>query len=137
MPNLNNKINNKEEGAPLIRVKLKKGGWEIEVECPEDRIAEVISKVLAGVGQQPTPTVEPSTISKGVTCKSLLEGLWREGWFAEPRSLSEVDMELGRRGFHYDRSAISHTLTDLVREGVLTREGSPRNYRYVQKKPPP
>lgn len=137
MSNLNKNNNKEDERAPLIRVKLKRGSWEIEVECPEDRIAEVISNVLAGMGQQQTPIVERSTTGKGVTCKSLLEDLWREGWFTEPRSLSEVDIELGRRGYHYDKSAISHTLTDLVREGILTREGSPRNYRYIQKKPPP
>ncbi|MEM3803099.1 MAG: hypothetical protein QXX17_01685 [Conexivisphaerales archaeon] len=62
--------------------------------------------------------------------------MWKEGWFSQPRSLSEVDEELGRRGYHYDRTAVSHSLTDLVREQVLSREGAPRNYRYVQKKPP-
>ncbi len=136
MLNLNNN-NNKNEKEEKVKVKLKRGAWEIEIECPESRLTDVISKVLAGLGTQTVPIVERSITSKGVTCKSLLEDLWKEGWFSEHRTLSEVDAELGRRGYHYDKSAISHTLTDLVREGILSREGSPRNYRYVQKRPPP
>jgi hypothetical protein len=42
---------------------------------------------------------------------------------------------MSRRGYHYDRTAVSHTLADLVREGTLFREGSMRNYRYIQKHP--
>jgi hypothetical protein len=62
--------------------------------------------------------------------------MWKEGWFASPRLLSEVHDELSRRGYHYDRTAVAHTLVDLVREGTLFRDGSMRNYRYVQKYPP-
>ncbi len=41
-----------------------------------------------------------------------------------------------KRGYHYDKTSISHSLKDLVRENILTRNGSMRNYRYVQKRPP-
>jgi len=61
--------------------------------------------------------------------------MWKEGWFATPKALSEVHEEMSRRGYHYDRTAVSHTLADLVREGSLFREGSMRTYRYVQKFP--
>jgi hypothetical protein len=61
--------------------------------------------------------------------------MWREGWFAQPKALSEVHEEMSRRGYHYDRTAVAHTLVDLVREGTLFRDGSMRNYRYVQKYP--
>ena len=43
---------------------------------------------------------------------------------------------LSRRGFNYDRTAVSHSLTDMVRENILTRKGTMRNYQYIQKKPP-
>jgi hypothetical protein len=69
------------------------------------------------------------------TCRGLLVTLWREGWFGSPHSLSEVHEEMSRRGYHYDRTAVAHTLVDLVREGTLFREGSMRNYRYVQRRP--
>ena len=72
---------------------------------------------------------------KGETSRSVITAMWKEGWFATSRSLSEVHEEMSRRGYHYDRTAVSHTLVDLVREGSLFRDGSMRNYRYVQKYP--
>ncbi|HVB12672.1 MAG TPA: hypothetical protein VNE86_06025 [Nitrososphaerales archaeon] len=61
--------------------------------------------------------------------------LWEESWFNEARALSEVHEEIARRGYHYDRTAVSHSLTDLVRENVLFRQGNMRNYSYIQKRP--
>ncbi|MGQ9780756.1 MAG: hypothetical protein ACUVQ8_00660 [Nitrososphaeria archaeon] len=121
----------------LVRIKLKRGSWEIELECDEEKVTDVVSKVLAGFDSniQSSRPLEAKD-SGGVTCRSLLDRMWREGWFMVSKRLSDVDEELARRGYHYDRSAISHALTDLVREGVLTREGEPRSYHYVQKKPP-
>ena len=69
------------------------------------------------------------------TCRGLLERMWKEGWFASEKTLGEVHEELARRGYHYDRTAVSHALVDLVREGTLFRDGTMRNYRYVQKRP--
>jgi hypothetical protein len=126
-------------GSTMIHIKLKRGNWEIDLDCPEDRVTETIRNVLAGLD---VPQGIPRTLDedrpggKGVTCKWLLEEMYREGWFSQPRSLSEVDEELARRGYHYDRTAVSHSLTDLVREQLLSRDGAPRNYTYVQKKPP-
>jgi hypothetical protein len=121
----------------LVKVKIKRGSWEIEVECDEEKVTDVVSKVLAGFdsGVSNAQTTDAKDTG-GVTCRGLLDNMWREGWFMVSKRLSEVDEELARRGYHYDRSAISHALTDLVREGILTREGVPRNYHYVQKKPP-
>lgn len=121
----------------LVKVKIKRGSWEIEVECDEEKVTDVVSKVLAGFDSG-ISSVQTGDVKDtgGVTCRGLLDNMWREGWFMVSKRLSEVDEELARRGYHYDRSAISHALTDLVREGILTREGEPRNYHYVQKKPP-
>ena len=80
--------------------------------------------------QQKVPT------KSGMTCRSLLESLWFEGHFVSERSLGEVHEELSRRGYNYDRTAVSHSLTDMVRENILTRIGTMRNYRYIQKRPP-
>lgn len=73
--------------------------------------------------------------SSGMTCRGLLEILWLEGYFANEKSLAEVHEELSRRGYNYDRTAVSHSLTDMVRENILTRMGTMRNYRYIQKRP--
>lgn len=76
------------------------------------------------------------TTKSGITCRGLLENLWFEGFFVSERSLGEVHEELSRRGYNYDRTAVSHSLTDMVRENILTRIGTMRNYRYIQKRPP-
>ena len=72
----------------------------------------------------------------GTTCRGLLEILLHEGYFGTEKQLSEVHEELSRRGYNYDRTAVSHSLTDMVRESILTRLGTMRNYQYIQKRPP-
>jgi hypothetical protein len=72
----------------------------------------------------------------GTTCRSLLEKFLFERFFETEKLLGNVHEELSRRGYNYDRTAVSHSLTDMVRESILTRVGSLRNYRYIQKKPP-
>ncbi len=119
-----------------VKVRLRRGDIEIEVESPVDRVPEVVSKLLEGLSQSPKAEERPPAPPGGATCRGLIEQLWSEGWFAEPRGLREVAAELSRRGYHYDATAISHALTDLVRAGVLTRIGTPRTYRYVQRRPP-
>lgn len=124
------------EEQKRVTVRLKKGGWEVEISCSAEEVERAVKAVLSSIPEaevQEEPRHERSGV---VTCKSLIESLWREGYFLQERTLSDVDSELSRRGYHYDKTAVSHTLTDLVREGILTRQGSMRNYRYVQKKPP-
>jgi hypothetical protein len=123
-----------------ITVRLKRGGWEIEITCSEEKLKQAIDSVLSSLSStsaNPNVTAESgvSEASKK-TCRGLIVDLWQEGWFSQGRSLSQVDQEIERRGYHYDRTAVSHALTDLVRENILTRDGPPRNYVYVQKKPP-
>lgn len=117
-----------------VKVRLKRGQWEIEVTCPEEKVKEVVESLLSGF-ESARPEVKGE--GRATTCRSLIEELWREGWFSKHRGLGDVHEELGRRGYHYDKTAIAHSLADLVREGLLYREGSPRSYRYVQKRPPP
>ncbi|HEX2169802.1 MAG TPA: hypothetical protein VHF65_05850 [Nitrososphaera sp.] len=90
---------------------------------------------LGSEGQQQQQQQKVITKS-GMTCRGLLENLWLEGHFVNERSLGEVHEELSRRGYNYDRTAVSHSLTDMVRENILTRIGTMRNYRYIQKRPP-
>lgn len=124
----------------VVRVRLKKGAWEIEISCPEDKVKQVVESVLSGmdiVVEAPTTVSERKQQARGsATCKGLIEMLWTEGWFTSERNLADVHEELSRRGYNYDRTAVSHSLTDLVREGMLTRTGGMRAYRYVQKRPP-
>ena len=125
--------------VPDVTVKLKRGAWEIEITAKEDRVQQAVESVLAGMSSKEPALVDSQGIEtdkrRFETCRGLLTTMWREGWFSQPKALSEVHEEMSRRGYHYDRTAVAHTLVDLVREGTLFRDGSMRNYRYVQKHP--
>ncbi len=140
LDNRRNKIVLSEpEKPPMVTVKLKRGAWEVEINTREDRVQQAVESVLAGMSSKEQVLVEPQETGtderKGETSRSVITAMWKEGWFANHRVLSEVHEEMSRRGYHYDRTAVSHTLADLVREGILFRDGSMRNYRYVQKYP--
>jgi len=129
-----------QEDRQTVRIKMKVGNIEFEIECREDQIQRIVEKVLSTVTEhaKKAPVSGEPTYPTGraETCRGILERLWREGFFAEPRSLSDVHEEMTRIGYHYDRTAVAHVLLDLVRDGILTREGKPRRYVYVQKRPP-
>jgi len=129
---------NEPEHPPNVTVKLKRGAWEIEITSPGDRVQQAVESVLKGMASKEPALVEPEDSrpeQRRETCRGLLVTMWREGWFGTQRALSDVHDEMSRRGYHYDRTAVAHTLVDLVREGTLFRDGSARNYRYVQKRP--
>ena len=130
-----------KETKPAIRVKMKIGEVEFEIECQEDQLQPTIDKILSTVTQKlketPFLTERLAQPPRAETCKGIIQKLWEEGWFAAAKGLSEVHSELAKRGFHYDRTAVAHALIDLVKDGILTREGKPRRYQYAQKRPPP
>jgi len=125
-----------------ITVKLKKAGWEVEITCTEEQLKRSIESVLSSLDTKGNISLpgQPSSAealdSSKKTSRGIIIELWQDGWFSEPRSLSEVDEEIKRKGYNWDKTAISHALTDLVRETTLTRQGNPRSYSYVQKRPP-
>jgi len=123
-----------------IRVKMKVGNVEFEIEGTVDQTNEAVSKFLATVTEKlkETPLISERETAppRAETCKVIIQRLWEEGWFSTPHGLGEVHSEMARRGFHYDRTAVAHALIDLVKDGVLTREGRPRRYQYAQKRPP-
>jgi hypothetical protein len=125
-----------------ITVKLEKAGWKVEITCTEDQLQKAMESVLSTLtSSTPTQNVpflqEKTPEGSKKTVRGLISELWEDSWFSDARSLSEVHEEIARRGYHYDRSAVSHSLTDLVKEGILTRQGNMRTYVYIQKKPPP
>lgn len=126
---------------PPIRVKMKIGEIEFEIECQEDQLQATVDRILSTVTQKlkeaPLLTERTAAPPRAETCKGIIQKLWEEGWFTEAKGLSEVHSEMAKRGFHYDRTAVAHALIDLVKDGILTREGKPRRYQYAQKRPPP
>ena len=124
---------------PNVTVKLKRGTWEVEITAPENRIQQAVESAHAGMASKEPAVIEmamtePGSRQRG-TCRGVLLTMWQESYFGEPRALAEVHEEMVRRGYHFDRTAVAHTLVDLVREGTLFREGSQRSFRYVQKRP--
>lgn len=119
-----------------ITVKLRKAGWEVEITCTEAQLKSAIESVLTTLEvSNATKAVDQPASAGNKTCRGLIVELWQEGWFTQERALSDVHEELARRGYHYDKTAVSHSLTDLVRENMLTRQGNTRNYTYIQKRP--
>ena len=126
---------------PPVRITMRVGSIEFEIECREDQVQEMIEKVLSSATEyasKPVATPPQRTLPpvRAETCRGIIERLWRENFFSKPRSLGDVHREMTRIGYHYDRTAVAHVLLDFVRDGVLTREGRPRRYVYVQKRPP-
>ena len=120
---------------------MKIGDIEVEIESQEDQLQSAVDKILSTVTEKLKDTrlaaERTAPPARAETCKGVIQKLWEENWFSEPRGLSEVHSEMARRGFHYDRTAVAHALIDLVKDGILTREGKPRRYQYAQKRPPP
>ena len=150
--------------ADEVKIKLRHGDWEIEISCAEARVKQVVDNVLSSLDSKivepavqaqldsmkhaieslkSTPTISEARHSStgeqkpkgGMTCRGLLDSLWQEGYFASEKALADVHEELGRKGYNYDRTAVSHSLADMVRENILTRTGTMRNFRYIQKRP--
>ncbi|MGQ9566163.1 MAG: hypothetical protein ACUVT5_06430 [Candidatus Bathyarchaeales archaeon] len=129
-----------EHSGKPIRVKMKVGDVEFEIECQEEQLQAAVGKILEATVEKLKETSliseRTGTQPRAETCKSLIQKLWEEGFFALPKGLDEVHTEMAKRGFHYDRTAVAHALIDLVKDGILTREGKPRRYQYAQKRPP-
>lgn len=126
---------------PLVHIKMKVGNIEFELDCREDQVQELVQKVLASATEYAGKTVNvpverPSSPVRADTCRDIAERLWKEGFFSEPKLLGDVHEQMTRIGYHFDRTAVSHVLRDMVRDGIITREGKPRGYLYVQKRPP-
>jgi len=135
------KMEEKSEEKPQVHIKMRVGNIEFEISCREDQVKDIIDKVLSSITrytskQVALPEITTPQPAKAETCRGVIERLWREGWFAVPRSLDDVHKEMTRIGYHYDRTAVAHVLLDLVRDGILTREGKARRYLYAQKRPP-
>jgi hypothetical protein len=128
------------ETPKTIRVKMKVGSIEFEVEGAVDQVDDAIGRFLKRVTDRlgaPMIADRETAQPRAETCKGIIQRLWEEGWFSTARNLAEVHNEMARQGFHYDRTAVAHALIDLVKEGIMTREGRPRRYQYAQKRPPP
>jgi len=126
-----------------VKIRLKYRGVEAEIECEEDQLRKAVEEFLTAFQNVPISEREPvkpegKEVREPIpsTCRGVILSLWREGWFSVGRTLAETHEEMSKRGFHYDRTAVAHMLADLVRSGILYRDGKKGKYRYYQKRPP-
>jgi predicted transcriptional regulator len=59
--------------------------------------------------------------------------LYKNGFFKDRVTFSEIVGKLEQLELSFPRSTIMNTLKRLHKEGVLTREGSKRNYMFMQR----
>ncbi len=127
---------------PPIHVKMKIGEIEFEIDAQPDQIQTAVNQILTTVTEHSKnlnitqANERPASLPRAETCRGVIQKLWEDNWFTEPRGLDDVHTELARKGFHYDRTAVAHALVDLVKDNILTRIGKPRRYQYAQKRPP-
>lgn len=129
--NIKNNIRMSENRT--VRVKIKIGGVEAEIECQEDQLESSIRRLVSSLKEYAETVSPKKPVAR--TCRGVIDEMLYEGWFGEYRVLGEVYDELARRGYHYDRTAVAHALLDLLKEGKLSRYGKARRYRYIEKKP--
>ncbi|MEN3048020.1 MAG: hypothetical protein ABDH63_04480 [Candidatus Caldarchaeales archaeon] len=121
-----------EKSTEKVKVRLKVGAFEVEIEAGLDQIEEGVRRVveaLGGAGAAERAEREQER-PRPITCRQVVEKLLAEGFFSEPRTLSDVTREVARRGYGFDSTAVGHVLLDLVREERLARGGAPRRYVY-------
>jgi predicted transcriptional regulator YheO len=103
-----------KQQKPPIKVKMKIGDIEFEIESQEDQIQTAVDRILATVTERMKDlrlTERQAPQPRAETCKSIIQKLWEENWFNTPRGLDAVHSE-------------------------LARIGRPRRYQYAQKRPP-
>jgi hypothetical protein len=83
------------------------------------------------LGQAAAPV---SSAATGAGPRGRILSLATDGFFAQPRSLPEIQEALARRGWHYPQQNLGTPLTRLVRDRSLRRlranEGNKKLWKY-------
>lgn len=102
------------------KVKVRSPYGEFELEGDPDIINLIIKKLLQ----------KPSS-EKKIELKDVLATLVEEGFFNEPKTLTDTRKELMNRGFNYDSPTILPVLKKyFIKEGILRRKGKRRKFKY-------
>jgi len=82
-------------------------------------------------------TIKPAIVTGKKGEKPIAEDailmLYKNGFFKDRVTFSEIVGKLEQLELSFPRSTIMNTLKRLHKEGVLTREGSKRNYMFMQR----
>jgi hypothetical protein len=140
-----------------VRVRVKVGANEVEIEGPKDTLKELIEMVpaivegmgnekpspiqaaaagqLASVAQGPQPSLQDLPelrVEKGESLPSIMTKLFGSPWGRTPRRLLEVKGALESFGLVYPRQSVAVALLRLAQEGKLRRfKGSDGDFLYT------
>ncbi|MGB9671876.1 MAG: hypothetical protein ACPL1Z_07055, partial [Candidatus Bathyarchaeales archaeon] len=68
---------------PPIRVKMRVGEIEFEIECQEDQLQAAVDRILSTVTeklkQAPLITERQAAPPRAETCRGIIQKLWEEG----------------------------------------------------------
>jgi len=138
-----------------VRIRVKVGANEVEIEGPEDSIKEMIGlipdiegKMAPAPGSSPQvppsqpPAVLPQQaplqelpelrVEKGESLPSIMTKLFGAAWGRTPRRLLDVKGALESYGLVYPRQSVAVALLRLAQEGKLRRfKGADGDFLYT------
>jgi len=130
-----------------IRLRMKIGANELEIEAPLELWEEAMEKVdqlldrfsQAGiaVAQKPSPAELPSVkIDPKMSLTEMLERFFSDPWGSKPRRLGEVRAALHSYGLTYPKSSVAVALLRLAQAGKIRRFKEGNEFVYVSAQPP-
>ncbi len=142
-----------------VRVSVRSGESEFEIECNKedlgtilsltDQLVEVLSKIRsAGIRAKPLPLeeeVEPAASGEAsaevpqitsTTLSAAIVELLSSPWGREPRTVKEIMDALEVNALHYPQSTTGPQLIRMTRAGTLRRLKKGDLYSYVIAKKP-
>ena len=99
----------------------------------------ILSSLLGGVHAEANTPIAEAPKSQDATRtetgpRGRILSLERDGFFAQPRSLPEIQEALAQRGWHYPQQNLGTPLTRLVRDRSLrrlrTNDGTKKLWKY-------
>jgi hypothetical protein len=140
------KANTKSPVSLSLRVKLRRGDVEIEIQGTQKEVAdafghidEYADKFVKTFSPAPQPmsdeqALEPTDdVPRVVNAKSnanAVKQLLVSGWAHSPRTLKEIVDALRVSGLYVQSTDISGILTNLVRKGEVSRTKTEQGYGY-------
>lgn len=137
--------------SPPIRLRMKIGANEVEIEAPLELWEEAMEKVdllLDRITQAsaagPTTPAPPSSppelpsvkIDPKMSLTEILERFFSDPWGSKPRRLGDVRSVLHSYGLTYPKSSVAVALLRLAQAGKIRRFKEGNEYVYVAAHPP-
>lgn len=132
------------ENMSSVRIRVRIGANEIEIEAPKEDMREVIGYIPEVVERLPhgreraekgeaTPSVEipEIRIEKGDSLSTMILKMFSSEWGRKPRRLGEVRKALESYGQIYPKQSVAVSLLRLAKSGKLRRFKEGGEYVYT------